>query len=171
MKIDQDAQITTANKYIVVENRSLSPIMNADVQIYMSKLVSKLIVDSSKNVRTDSVNVTRQDPTILINKDYKYNSMNGAINSTAEASLKNSKVAEKTIEKVEAILYKIPTHETYSDNVLKNSVDNLIRTPENQNVTPVNIHTFINLSDANRGAKKFNKTSKRMTKGERLGLL
>jgi hypothetical protein len=145
MLIGQTTKIVTGNKYIVVDNTSFAPILDADVQMYITKIPASIIVDSSNNVKTDLVNVTRQNEHIRINNDLKYQSMNSAVTSLNETSLKNTNVSEKTIEKTEKMIYEMPTQTAYSDTIVQTTINNLVQTHLEESVTESNVFSIINV--------------------------
>ena len=112
-----------------------------------------LKVDSSYNIIADSVNVARQNEYILINMDNKYNSMNSAITSSNAASMKNTNVGEKTIEKTDSLLDRMPTVHHYVRNAA--GIDSnpirahLIQNIQGEIVTPENAMDIINTSMQN----------------------
>lgn len=118
MTVGETALFETGNKKIAVDNTSLNPIIDADIQMYTTKNPAKLIVDGGNNIIADSVNVTRQNEYILINMDNKYSSMNSAITSTGASAMKNTNVGEKTIEKTDKLLDKMPTVHNYVKNTI-----------------------------------------------------
>jgi hypothetical protein len=143
--VGETANLTTNNKYIAVDNTSLTPILNADVQMHISKFPASIVVDSSSNIKTDLLNVTRQNGDIRVNNDLKYQSMESTVTSLNEAALKNTKVAEKTIEKTEKMIYEIPTHNAYQASVVQNSIDTFVRNTFEENITPSNAFSVINV--------------------------
>lgn len=153
MTIGETAVFNTASKRIAVNNTTLSPIIDADVQMYLTKNPATLKVDSSYNIIADSVNVARQNEYILINMDNKYNSMNSAITSSNAASMKNTNVSEKTIEKTDRLLDRMPTVHHYVRNAA--GIDSnpirahLIQNIQGEIVTPENAMDIINTSMQN----------------------
>ena len=145
MIINKMADIYNANKHVVVDNTSIKPIINADVQMYLSKVPALLIIDGSNNVMADTVNVTRQNEHIAINNDMKYKSMNSAVTSSAEAALKNTNVGEKIIERTETLIYKLPTQNAYNDFV-KAPAQNVIKNQIDEVVTPQNAYDVVNIT-------------------------
>lgn len=153
MTIGETAVFNTASKRIAVNNTTLSPIIDVDVQMYLTKNPATLKVDSSYNIIADSVNVARQNEYILINMDNKYNSMNSAITSSNAASMKNTNVGEKTIEKTDRLLDRMPTVHHYVRNAA--GIDSnpirahLIQNIQGEIVTPENAMDIINTSMQN----------------------
>ena len=153
MTIGETAVFNTASKRIAVNNTTLSPIIDVDVQMYLTKNPATLKVDSSYNIIADSVNVARQNEYILINMDNKYNSMNSAITSSNAASMKNTNVSEKTIEKTDRLLDRMPTVHHYVRNAA--GIDSnpirahLIQNIQGEIVTPENAMDIINTSMQN----------------------
>ena len=162
MTIGTNAVFTTGSKKIVVDNTSLRPVIDADIQMYLTKIPTKLKVDGSYNIITDSVNVTRQNEYILINLDNKYNSMNGAITSSNAASMKNTNVGEKTIEKTDKLLNKMPTVHNYVQNAIGmdgNAIrSHLIRTLQGDIVNSGNVMNVINTSMKNDNVNRLKKS-------------
>lgn len=146
MIVNKKATLDTANKHIVIDNTSLKPIMDADIQMYLSKLPAKLVVDGSDNIITDAVNVTRQNENISINMDKKYSSMDSSVTSSSAAALKMTNVSEKTIDKIDSLIYKIPTQTTYK-NYIQPSMQSVIMTQIDELVTPGNAFDVINVSN------------------------
>ena len=146
MIVNKKGTLDTANKHIVIDNTSLKPIMDADIQMYLSKLPAKLIVDGSDNIITDAVNVTRQYENISINMDKKYSSMDNAVTSSSAAAIKMTNVGEKTIDKIDALIYKIPTQTTYK-NYVQPSIHGVIMNQIEELVTPNNAFDVINISN------------------------
>jgi hypothetical protein len=130
---------------VVVDNTTLAPVLNADLQMHVSKFPASVEIDGSNNIKTDLVNVTRQNGQIRVNNDLKYNSMSGTVTSLNEAGLKNTKVAEKTIEKTEKMIYELPTHVSYQESVVKNSIDTFVKTRADELITPNNAFSVINV--------------------------
>ena len=153
MTIGETAVFNTASKRIAVNNTTLLPIIDVDVQMYLTKNPATLKVDSSYNIIADSVNVARQNEYILINMDNKYNSMNSAITSSNAASMKNTNVGEKTIEKTDRLLDRMPTVHHYVRNAA--GIDSnpirahLIQNIQGEIVTPENAMDIINTSMQN----------------------
>ena len=152
LSVGNKAEFVTANKNIIVDNSSLKPIINADVQLHLTQFPASLKVDGSNNIITEAVNVARHNNNILVNSDNHNNSMNGAINSSSMAAIKNANVSEKTIEKTDSLLYKIPTASAYNTNVEKSYGQGIIKNHIDEYISPSNVIDIIN--------KSKNKTSK-----------
>lgn len=146
MVVNQKAVLDTANKHIVVDNTSLKPIIDADVQLYLTKLPVRLKVDGSNNIITDAINVTRQNEYISVNMDRKYSSMNSSVTSSAASAMKNTNVGAKIIEKTDALIYKIPTQTTYRNYILHPAKYGVIMNKIEELITPQNVFDVINIS-------------------------
>ena len=153
MQVENNAVLETANKRIVVNNTSLQPIIDADVQMTLNVQPTSLKIDSSNNIITDSRNVVRHNGYIQILTDSNYNSMNSAINSSGAANMKNTNVGEKTIEKTDKLLYTISTAHNYVQSVIGDIIGRtgkqLVKTYYGDVVTPKNIFDTINTSVLN----------------------
>lgn len=55
MVVGQGGTLDVGNKHIVIDNTSLKPVINADVQLYLSKQPAQLIINGSDNIITDSL--------------------------------------------------------------------------------------------------------------------
>jgi hypothetical protein len=160
--IGETGTLRTANKYVAINNIDLTPILNADIQMYITRTPAEIIIDGTNNIRTSSINVTRQNGHIKVNEDLKYQSMNNTITSLNESSLKNTNVSENTIEKTETLIYSIPTHNAYQASIVQNSVDSLVKTNLEENIIPSNAHSIINVIGNNENVKPDNITQKTM---------
>ncbi len=154
MVVGQGGTLDVVNKHIVIDNTSLKPVINADVQFYLSKQPAQLIINGSDNIITDSVNVARQAQGLTINKDGNYSSMNNSLTSSTEAALKNTKVGEKTIEKTDTLVYTIPTQKAYQNNYEKMLGQGIIKNQIDEIVTPKNAFSVINSKKQLQGLSK-----------------
>ncbi len=153
--VEKSATLTTGNKRVIIDNTSLKPIINADVQLYLTQLPASIKINGDNNIITEAVNVTRHNSNILVNSDNNNNSMNSAINSSSATSIKNTNVSEKTIEKTEALLYKIPTQGTYKTNIEKSYGEGIIKNHVDEYVSPSNIFDVINNSKSKTSKIKY----------------
>ena len=149
MDIKTSAVLETANKRVVVNNTSLKPIIDSDVQMYLTNQPTYIHINGSNNIETNPVNVVRNNQHILILQDNYYNSMNSTTTASAEANIKNTKVGEKTIEKTDKLLYTISTAHNYVQSVIGNiiaSQNRLVKTYRGDDVTQQNVMDTINNS-------------------------
>ena len=152
--IGTEAIFNVGKKRIVINNTGKQPLLDADIQLYMTQTPGMLIVNGSNNIITNAINVTRQGRKILVNDDMNYNSMNNTTTTLNAALMRNTKVGERTVEKTEALIYEMPTTMAYENLYLqkyviqasvKNQIEEVITSNNALNV--VNIDKDTNISE------------------------
>ena len=164
MVIEETAILDVGDKHIVVNNTSIMPIIDADVQLYLAKTPAMIKVDGSNNIITNAENVTRKNSDLSINGETIYGSMDDAISTYGAIAVKNTKVGDRTIEKTDKMLYDIPTQKAYENISLKDS--NVIKNQIEEYITPDNAMEVINLTEAEKNIILKNKVSKRVNKNK-----
>ena len=164
MVIEETAILDVGDKHIVVNNTSIMPIIDADVQLYLAKTPAMIKVDGSNNIITNAENVTRKNSDLSINGETIYGSMDDAISTYGAIAVKNTKVGDRTIEKTDKMLYDIPTQKAYENISLKDS--NVIKNQIEEYITPDNAMGVINLTEAEKNIILKNKVSKKVNKNK-----
>ncbi len=84
------ATINTPNKYVVVKNTDLEPVIGADLQLYITQHPIHLNLDKTNYISTEAINVTRQNKNILISNIRETNSMDSEANTTIQSLIRQS---------------------------------------------------------------------------------
>lgn len=163
MDIEDSGTLKVGNKKIAINNKSFAPIFDADLQMYLAKNPTYIKIDDSNNIRTDIINSVRKGQNILINSDIVNNSMESSIVASIESALKNTNVANKTIESTNSMIYYLPTEKSYKKNAKQRYGQPYIRNQFDEIVTPENIFDVINISEYKKFKNRnLNKVSKKL---------
>jgi len=131
MTITEKANISNANKKVVVDNTNFAPVLDADLQLYLTQVPATLELSGSNNVITNTVNVVGKDENILVNNN-RNTGMHSAVASAAESSMNNTNVAHKTTEKVNSWLHAIANQKVYADSIISKTIKALILNHKNE---------------------------------------
>ena len=131
MTIKEKANISNANKKVVVDNTNFAPVLDADLQLYLTQVPATLELSGSNNVITNTVNVIGKNENLLVNNN-RNTGMHSAAVSAAESSMNNTNTAHKTIEKVNSWLYAIANQKVYTDNIISKTIKALILNNKNE---------------------------------------
>lgn len=146
MIINDSGSLNVGNNNIVIDNSTMQPIIDADVQLKLVNMPTYIKVIGN-NVSTDERNLIKNSGHIILNGGNTY-SMGDAAVLSLETALKNSKVIDKTIEKTDSLVYYLPNEKRYKNNYYKRYTQGIIRNQIDEIVTPLNAFSVINLSNA-----------------------
>jgi hypothetical protein len=159
MYIENCADLITKNKKVVVSNFSLMPVIDADVQLYVTQHPAMVNIDATNNISTPAKNVVRFNDNIFINKKNVNVGMEKTINVASVAAEKNTNVSGKTINKVDNLLYELPTRKTYYENVKKVIGEGIIKNQVDEHINESNVLEIINNKKMNSKIKYLPKLS------------
>jgi hypothetical protein len=159
MYIENRADLITKNKKVVISNSSLMPVIDADVQLYVTQHPAMVNIDATNNISTPAKNVVRFNDNIFINKKNVNVGMEKTINVASVAAEKNTNVSGKTINKVDNLLYELPTRKTYYENVKKVIGEGIIKNQVDEHINESNVLEIINNKKMNSKIKYLPKLS------------
>lgn len=124
--IVKKANITTADKYIVINNLSIAPVVNSTLQIQSGLDSVSLHLDGSKNINIPLARVLRHDKNITLNHSLASTGMEQTANNVIELEIQNSNVSKKQKDDTKS-LYVIPTVQAYVASVVNPNLQPLTR--------------------------------------------
>ncbi|MBR1907660.1 hypothetical protein IJ818_01840, partial [bacterium] len=159
--VETNGTIRTADKYVVIDNTSLAPHIEADIQLYLTQKPMHLVLDDTNNIKIESKNVTRYNLGYNVNGSKDSYSMESEITLSAASSVNNTNVGEKVIEKSDKSVYEMPTVADYINEITVAGLkdNNTITNINDGTVSNTNITDFVNVDETSKSDISLNEIS------------